>query len=213
MFNALTGIVFKIWPILKQFYYIKANRYLFKIQGVKFGRNLKVYYKFILGGDGRVIIGDNFTFSSGGGINPISRNIQGSIYTDFDDTVIQIGDRVGISSSCLWAMERITIGNDVNIGADCVIMDHDAHPIDYLQRRRSMAFSIPYKEYSKLIPSAPIVIGNDVWIGARCIILKGVTIGDRSIVAAGSVVTKSLPADCLAGGNPCKVIKMLKSEG
>lgn len=58
--------------------------------------------------------------------------------------------------------------------------------------------------------SAPIVIEDDVLIGTRCIILKGVTIGARSIIAAGSVVTKSIPADCIAGGNPAKVIRRME---
>lgn len=58
--------------------------------------------------------------------------------------------------------------------------------------------------------SAPVVIEDDVWVGAHCIILKGVTIGARSVIGAGSVVTKSIPADCVAAGNPCRVIKNLK---
>ena len=53
------------------------------------------------------------------------------------------------------------------------------------------------------------MIEDDVFIGANCIVLKGVTVGARSIIAAGSVVTKSIPADCLAGGNPAKVIRSL----
>lgn len=57
--------------------------------------------------------------------------------------------------------------------------------------------------------SAPVTIEDDVFIGMNCVILKGVTIGARSIIAAGSVVTKSIPADCVAGGNPAKVIKRL----
>ena len=59
--------------------------------------------------------------------------------------------------------------------------------------------------------SAPIEIEDDVWVGAHSIILKGVTIGARSIIGAGSVVTKSIPADCVAAGNPCKVIKQYES--
>ena len=58
--------------------------------------------------------------------------------------------------------------------------------------------------------SAPIVIEDDVWVGAHSIILKGVTIGARSIIGAGSVVTKNIPPDCVAAGNPCRVIKSLK---
>jgi acetyltransferase-like isoleucine patch superfamily enzyme len=57
-----------------------------------------------------------------------------------------------------------------------------------------------------------VIIEDDVFIGARSVICKGVTIGARSIIAAGSVVVKDIPADCIAGGNPCKVIKYLNSE-
>ena len=57
--------------------------------------------------------------------------------------------------------------------------------------------------------TAPIVIEDDVLIGTRCIVLKGVTIGARSIIGSGSVVTKSIPADCIAAGNPCKVIRFI----
>ena len=59
------------------------------------------------------------------------------------------------------------------------------------------------------VQSAPVTIGDDVWIGANCIILKGVTIGARSVIGAGSVVTKSIPADCIAAGNPCRIVKSL----
>lgn len=55
--------------------------------------------------------------------------------------------------------------------------------------------------------SKPIVIEDDVMIGTRCIILKGVTIGARSVIGSGSVVTKSIPADSIAAGNPCRVIR------
>ena len=90
-------------------------------------------------------------------------------------------------------------------------MDNDAHPIDYLQRRRSYEKEVGMENYRQKIGTAPIEIGDDVWIGARCQILKGVHIGARSIIAAGSVVTKDVPADCIAGGNPAKVIRYLKN--
>lgn len=81
-----------------------------------------------------------------------------------------------------------------------LITDTDAHPMDYVARRSS-------NDGTK---SAPVVIEDDVWVGAHCIILKGVTIGARSIIGAGRVVTKNIPADCVAAGNPCRVIKNLK---
>lgn len=103
-------------------------------------------------------------------------------------------------STRMWGHDSVTIGNNVKIGACVLITDTDAHPLDYLARRTS-------NEGTK---SAPIIIEDDVWVEAHSIILKGVTIGARSIIGAGSVVTKSIPADCVAAGNPCKVIKKLE---
>jgi acetyltransferase-like isoleucine patch superfamily enzyme len=91
-------------------------------------------------------------------------------------------------------------------------MDSDTHPLDYLKRRRNYACTrqnMSERELAELNPSAPIVIEDDVWIGARCQILKGVTIGARSVIAAGSVVTKDIPSDVVAGGVPCRVIRNL----
>lgn len=104
-----------------------------------------------------------------------------------------------MSSTRMWVHDSVAIGNNVKIGAYVLITDTDAHPLDYLARRTS-------NDGTK---SAPIVIEDDVRVGAHSIILKGVTIGARSIIGAGSVVTKSIPADCVAAGNPCKVIKRL----
>lgn len=58
--------------------------------------------------------------------------------------------------------------------------------------------------------NSPVIVRDHVFIGARCIINKGVTIGARSIIASGSIVIHDIPEDCIAGGNPCKVIKSLK---
>jgi len=149
-------------------------------------------------GGGKISIGDNFYFSSGDGVNPIASNLQGSIYVE-QGASLNIGNNVGMSSTRMWIHDSVTIGDNVKIGACVLITDTDAHPMDYKVRRAS-------NEETK---SAPIVIEDDVWVGAHSIILKGVTIGARSIIGAGSVVTRSIPADCVAAGNPCKVIKTI----
>lgn len=205
--NRKLYVLSRIGPKLKNRLYIWYNRLWFSLLGVRFGRRMTVCHQVYIQGKGTIEIGDDFTFYSGGNLNPICRNLKGSFYVPYSDSRIVIGDRVGISSSCLWAKERITIGNDVHIGGDCLLMDNDAHPHDYRQCRLSFCQEVREDDYSKLIPSAPIEIGDDVWIGARCIILKGVHIGARSIIAAGSVVTKDIPADCIAAGGPAKVIK------
>ena len=91
------------------------------------------------------------------------------------------------------------IGDNTKIGADTIILDSDAHSLDFRIRMTA--------DDRKNCAKKGINIGNNVLIGTRCIILKGVTIGDRAIIGSGSVVTKSIPADCIAAGNPCKVIK------
>ena len=194
-------------PQIRSIFYRLWNRLYFRANGVKFGRRMKVFDAIYLLGQGSVTVGDDFIFTSGSSINPICRNIRGVFYTMTPEARIEIGDRVGISSACLWAKERITIGNDVNIGGDCIIMDNDAHPHNYKLRRREFTAEVGRDTYLRQVPTAPIVIGDDVWIGARCLILKGVTIGDRSIIAAGSIVTKNVAADEIWGGNPARFIK------
>lgn len=200
---------FRIIPYIMLYYWKYWNRLKFSILGVKYGVNMCVTNKLYIKGKGKLKIGRDFAFSSGACHNPISRNIYGSIYIGNPQSQIIIGDRVGISSACLWAEEEIIIGNDVNIGSDCLIMDNDAHPLDYIKRRASYKTAVGERDYLNSIATLPVLIEDDVWIGARCQILKGVHIGARSIIAAGSIVTKDIPHDVLAGGNPCKVIRSL----
>lgn len=178
--------------------YVKWNAFKLKITGAKIGRNCSIFNKlyYFLHPKGVIEIGDNFTFSTGSNFNQLSRNIRGSIYVA-ENAVLKIGDNVGISSSCIWVTDSITIGDHVNIGADTLILDTDAHHLDWQERRNGGERS-----------SEPIIIEDDAFIGTRSIILKGVTIGARSIIGAGSVVAKSIPPDCVAAGNPCKIIRM-----
>ena len=117
-----------------------------------------------------------------------------------ENAVLKIGNHVGMSQTSITCRKSIIIGNHVNIGAGCMIIDSNFHSTDWTIRRDR------YKDYNEAL-SLPVVIGNDVFIGARSIINKGVTIGDRSIIAAGSVVITDIPSDSIAGGNPCKIIK------
>lgn len=201
----------RVYPFIRTKSYIVINRILFRLFGVKTGKNLRVFDRFYLTmhPGASLTIGDNFTFSSGDGINPLCRNLRGKIYIDNNASIV-IGNNVGISSACLLAKERITIGDKVKIGGDCILMDTDAHNLDHQIRNSGETDENGISIDTLSANSSPIIIENDVLIGTRCIILKGVTIGARSIIAAGSVVTKSIPADCIAGGNPCKVIRLEK---
>ena len=186
------------------------NQLKFKFWGIEYGAGLCVCNKIFLtlGRDVQVIFGKNFMFTSGDEINPLCRGLKGHIFVA-DEAKLNVGDNVGISSACLWANESITIGNNVKIGGNCIIMDTDAHNLDY-RIRNSMRKDDRGRSLDIVSAKAsPIIIEDDVLIGTSCIILKGVTIGARSIIAAGSVVTKSIPADCIAGGNPCRVIRTI----
>ena len=200
----LKKIILKILNINTIFrvrFYPRYNRMLFRLKNISYGRNMTILGKISVVGDGHIEIGDNFYMTSGDHVNPISGNLQGSILTDNSKAEIHIGDNVGMSSTRMWIHDRLEIGNNVKIGACVLLIDTDTHPIDYRSRRQS-------NEGTK---SAPIIIEDDVWIGAHSIILKGVTIGARSVIGAGSVVTKSIPSDCISAGNPCRVIKHLTS--
>lgn len=187
-------------------FWILFNRVLFKFHRIQYGIDMRVCNKLYMkiGSNASISIGNNFAFSSGGGYNPLARNIKGAIELESDSNLL-IGDNVGISSSCLWVYDFLKIGSNVKIGGDCLIMDSDAHSINYIERRNG-------KTDRPNANKAGITIGNDVLIGTRCIILKGVTIGDRTVIGSGSVVTKSIPSDCVAAGNPCKVIKYINKQ-
>lgn len=91
---------------------------------------------------------------------------------------------------------KVTFGDNVQIGPNCGFYT-SGHPLDYKTRKKL--------EFAK-----PIKIGNNVWIGGNVVVLPGVTIGDNTVIGAGSVVTKDIRSNMLAVGNPCKVIKEIK---
>jgi acetyltransferase-like isoleucine patch superfamily enzyme len=119
------------------------------------------------------------------------------------DAKIYIGDRVGISGGSICAAIYVEIGDDSMLGANVTIADTDFHSLHPAYRGGH--------EHST-IKTAEVRIGRRVLVGTNAIVLKGVTIGDNSVIGGGSVVTKSIPANCIAAGNPCRVIRMLTAE-
>lgn len=193
---------------IRKIFYIHWNRFIFQINKIPFGKDMQVYNKFYLlkHPTSIITIGNNFVFTSGEAFNPLCRNIKGCIYAS-ENSTINIGHNVGISSACLWAKEKIIIGNNVKIGGDSILIDTDAHSLNHHIRNSNQTNEKGLSIDEIQAKSKPIIIEDDVLIGTRCIILKGVTIGARSVIGSGSIVSKDIPADCIAAGNPCKVIR------
>lgn len=124
---------------------------------------------------------------------------------------ITIGNntRVGYNS-VVRSVNSITIGDFTAISDYVVISDNNNHPIDPVFRRK-MKLDPQDGDMRKWrhAANAPIVIGENVWVGEFARIQKGVTIGDNSIIAANAVVTKNVPANCIVGGNPARILKYI----
>jgi len=111
-----------------------------------------------------------------------------------------IGERVFFNFDCtVLDVAPVTIGSRTMFGPNVQIYTA-THPMNAKERASG-------KEFAK-----PITIGEDVWVGGSVVICPGVTIGDRSVIGAGSVVTKSIPPDVVAAGNPCRVVRAIERE-
>lgn len=151
---------------------------------------------------GEIVIGENFTANSGEEFNLIGGDTILRLITFTKQAKIILGDNIGISNSTLVAWNSITIENNVLIGGGVKIWDTDFHSLDPTIRVNTTSFQND-------VNTRPVLIKENAFIGALSIILKGVTIGRNSIIGAGSVVTKDIPDNVIAAGNPCKVIKAL----
>lgn len=172
------------------------NKIILNIRGIKYGKNLTTYGKMFIRGTGTIEIGDDVTITSCLETNPIGGDTKTILFAKENGKIL-IGNHVGISNCAIVALKEIAIEEDVMIGGNCKIYDHDFHSLNLAER-----LSVP----DVGVKSAPIRIKRGAFIGAHSIILKGVTIGEESIIGAGSVVTKNVPDGEIWGGNPAKLI-------
>ena len=121
--------------------------------------------------------------------------MQPPFYCDYGEN-IHLGERVFFNFNCVVLdVCRVTIG-DFTLFGPAVQIYTPMHPMNAAERRLA--------EFGK-----PVTIGSDVWVGGGALILPGVTIGDRAVIGAGSVVTRDVPAGVFAAGNPCRVIRRI----
>lgn len=172
----------------------------FILLGTTQGTNMEIgqhnrFNVFVRGeGSGRLIIGSNNDF--GFRLAPKFGNGQIFLQAQGCEAKLVIGNRNVFNNNVnIIALQSITIGNDCLIGDQVTIYDSDFHETN------------PDLRKSNTPPSKPVKIGNNVWLGSRAMVLKGVSIGDNSVVGAMSLVNKSIPPNSLAVDAPIKVIR------
>ncbi|MBN2424641.1 MAG: hypothetical protein JXR46_00505 [Calditrichaceae bacterium] len=193
----------KLMDLVKSILFTPFYRLYFLVKNVKWQAGWRIYGKPVIHKTkgSKIVIGKNFTARSWFTCNPIGIDNPVFLTTWNPGAEIIIGDNVGVSGTVICSYQKITIGNNVMIGANARIFDTDFHPIDPGTRRYG----------TEDVQVSPVIIGDNVLIGSNSIVMKGVTIGENSIIGAGSIVVKDIPANCIAAGNPAKVIKEIMS--
>jgi acetyltransferase-like isoleucine patch superfamily enzyme len=185
---AVVQIGAMVWHFLAKLLYREP---VFRYRCHRVGRrlNLEGAPPLIIGA-GRIEIGDDVHIGS-----PCTWDVG-------PDGELIVGDRVSLNYRGVISVARsVRIGDDTLIAGEVAIFDNTNHPVSGARRLAK----------ASLLPTeiAPVVIGRNVWIGLRCTIMRGVTIGDHAVVAAGSVVTKSVPPNTVVAGNPAVAIRSL----
>jgi acetyltransferase-like isoleucine patch superfamily enzyme len=173
------------------------------LRKVEYGVGIKFYGKiyFFRASNSIIKLGHHVAFRSDKTSNQIGLMRRCIISTLVENAQIIIGNNSEFSGVSIGAAKKISIGSNVMIGANCLITDTNWHDI------------APEMHHLNDPNPGEINIGNNVFIGYGCIILKNVSIGDNSVIGAGSVVTNNIPANVIAAGNPCKVVKHLTING
>lgn len=171
-----------------------------KRKHIQVGLNFKLKGYLLVQGTGTTIIGNNVTIYSQYSVNPIGGDK--TTLQVMNGAQLLIGNHVGISHANICCHNNIQIDDNVLIGGGVKIYDTDFHSLEYEKRMEKPDLNVK---------TSPIHIKKGAFIGAHSIILKGVTIGEKSVVGAGSVVVNNVPDGEIWGGNPAKFIRKLVS--
>lgn len=196
MISDYLAAAFQVWATSKtnkgwrEFWRLKKLGIRWQLRNTSsFGPEIELKGPVIIRNKGTFTIGRQAVFNSNW-YKPIylSINNENAKLTIEKNVRINYGTEISL-------VDNVFIGAFSQISIDCLIYDTDWHSLDGLDRE---------------IPVAPVHIGRGVWLGARVVVLKGVHIGDNTVVAANSLVTKDLPSCVLAGGSPAKVLRSVK---
>jgi maltose O-acetyltransferase len=148
-------------------------------------------------GNGRMRLGGPGRIRIGARCNAWARAERNVLLTFSPEARIEIGDNVRLNGCGIQAATEVVVGDDCILGS-CTIVDTDHHSVD-LDRRRPGA----------RVQTRPVRIGRNVWVAGAATILKGVTVGDDSVVGYGAVVSADVPAGVVVAGNPARVVRSL----
>ena len=199
--QVLLTAIMSVW----EYFYVKATSLFALIQlrlwGATVGKNFRVKGCLVLRPFGKIIIGNNVSINSG----PlhVGGNTNRSSFRIGRCGTFIMKEGSGMTNSSINCFNEITICEGAFIGGGCELMDTDFHQTDAKGR----------SENKGVISSGPIVIGKNVFVGGMCIVRRGVTIGEGSVVATGSLVVKSIPPYEIWGGVPAKFIKKIAVLG
>lgn len=201
MLSLIYKAIRKVWRKTRYPMYPLMGKIIFRLNDIQYAKGLKIsgIPKVDVTRRGTVKIGDNLHINSGERFNVIGRQQKTIFWVEGELT---IGNNVGMSSTALICNHKITIGNDVKIGGGTCIYDTDFHNLDP-EIRKSPALD------KKTSGKSEVILEDNTFIGAHTTILKGVTIGENSVVGACSLVSKNIPANQIWAGNPAKFIKEL----
>jgi len=172
------------------------------LNGVKFGKGVKVYGIPRIENRGKITLGNNMRLNSAR-CTYNSGNMEGGVLLRTSKQgSIKVGDEVYLNGTSIISEESVTLGNRIMIGANTVIMDTNTHNVPYKDRLR---------RWDK-ITRKPVVIEDDVWIGDKCFVMKGVRIGKGSIIGAGSVVMRNVEQCSIYAGNPAVFVKKIEED-
>ena len=140
-------------------------------------------------------------------------SIEASLVLEKAGAHIRIGSRTHVGGgTILGAAQSIEIGDDVLVAFNVLITDHNSHSLCFAERRNDVVEWLAQRKDWTNVAMAPVRIADKAWIGARAIVLKGVTVGEGAIIAAGSVVTKDVPPWTIFAGNPARIVRELTAE-
>jgi len=195
--SKLINFIDNLWLNFKSFYCSLFFRLYLKCINVEFSTGLKLYGfpKFKKATLAIIKIGKNVTLRSSPTSNLIGINRPCIVSALTPVAKIKIGDNCGLSGTVIGAFSEIILEDNVRCGANTLITDSDWHLDD-----------------PRVGESLPIKLCNNVWLGEDVKVLKGVTIGKNSVIGAGSIVTKNIPSNVIAAGNPCKVLKKIEKN-